>query len=113
MDKPKFTPGPWRCNDENGKWLAGETEWHADFQGDSIAGVESAVPILSHDGTTVAIAVYENKSFDGDDDDELKANARLISAAPDLYAACEDLLNHVSIASVERARAALAKAKGE
>lgn len=45
--------------------------------------------------------------------------ARLFVAAPDLYAACEELLTHASLTEhmsasiIERTRAALAKARGE
>jgi hypothetical protein len=49
-------------------------------------------------------------------DTEREANARLIAAAPDLYAALEEIINTPWIGGkggFVRARAALAKARGE
>ena len=55
--------------------------------------------------------------------DEVMANARLIAAAPDMYEALEELLGPYDLtesgarkrydAAIEKARAALAKARGE
>lgn len=86
MSAPKFTPGPWIARQVNGHgrgWSVGPA-W---------IGENTWLP-------------------------EAEANARLIAAAPDLLAACADLLQHASLtehmsaASVERARAAIAKATG-
>jgi len=49
---------------------------------------------------------------------ESQANARLISAAPDLFSACEDLIKVATAlgyngGSITRAHLAMAKAKGE
>lgn len=85
MAEPKFSPGPWRWT--NDKYLAGE-------------------------GGQLLIRA----SFMTNDVDML-----LIAAAPDLYAALDDLLDYRGGAEsaleddhvVDRAKAALAKARGE
>jgi acetylornithine deacetylase/succinyl-diaminopimelate desuccinylase-like protein len=55
--------------------------------------------------------------FSDESEDVLTANARLISAAPDLLAAIEGLLNALPSATthpaIKAARAAIAKATGE
>lgn len=98
-----FTPGPWRTMD-----------------GDSVVNVMGAegAPIAA----TTSKTYYER--FDATD----KANARLISAAPDLYAALDKLLTSYvdigesgdcgfwevdAIPEVIAARAALKRARGE
>jgi len=71
-------------------------------------------------GDTYVADVYRN--YVGSElvgKEEQLANARLIAAAPDLLAVCIDLMQHASLtehmsaASVERARAAISKATGE
>jgi hypothetical protein len=84
-----YTPGPWSVNDE--------TETRSVYAGeDVICDV--------HDP-------YEG--FEGDSP-EAEANARLIAAAPDLFAVCEALLGELDTEGFNRlifaAEAAVAKA---
>lgn len=102
----KHTPGPWRIGD------AGHTVF-----GPRVSDVR--------DLQTVAKLVRGNKTID-----TWKANARLIAAAPELLAALErvvpwigrmiadgghmaGLLPQDAVGSLDRAEAAIAKAKGE
>jgi hypothetical protein len=100
----QHTPGPWHATDQIERTYEGNI-------------VRAGDP---ERGTIVAIACDFNR-FDGDD--ERVANARLISAAPDLLDSCEALLRFneelcedVSVSThypgAERARAAIAKATG-
>ena len=93
MSETKFTPGPWK--------------WGADYRGLYSANV----PVLDYiefEGMWVAYSSNHD------------ANAALISAAPDLYAALEALVAWSELEDVGRrltdlqstARAALAKARG-
>lgn len=61
----KHTPGPWECT-------AGGFAIHR----------------MTQQGT-VEIARTNDSIFDGPGEEETRANARLIAAAPDLLAACE------------------------
>jgi hypothetical protein len=106
MNKTKFTPGPWVLV----------------VQDDSdIANTIFAVSQLK-DGRIAAEDWDYNICSIGLDQKNVEANARLIAAAPDLYEALEDLsindfgsngwtnsMDRIAI----RARAALAKARGE
>lgn len=103
MTEPKFTPAPWML-DEDGEVL--------DCNNDSIA-------------------LLEIDDFDAEIEQELKANANLIAAAPDLYDAlvlCTDLFaayarHHlekgdelkcsVNKNMADKCRSVLAKARGE
>lgn len=98
MSEHKHTPGPWEVDGED---------------------------ILANSGdTTVAMTFWTNQRCP---DDECRANARLIAAAPELLAACEELLKLVddlegmaampltpecTSKEVAKAKAAIAKAKG-
>lgn len=87
------TPGPWRVADRFNVWTS--------------------------DSVGCEVARVEVESLDDDNLGQAEADARLIAAAPDLLAACEELLiylgdwddpeNETCVA----ARAAIAKAKGE
>lgn len=104
MTTTKHTPGPWA-----------ESDW-----------MESFVSV-THDGYVVA--EVQPKLWNGVPRitrAEVKANARLIAATPELLAALEAILAHPAAAQAEkrgslvyapeelrRARAAIAKAKGE
>ena len=108
-DQPKWTPGPWRYDRTNGSPTTGEH---------MIAGAKPGY-------------LAEVRDCGSGD---VRANAHLIAAAPDLYAALDDLLaayaepdqqiccgGHgcgcrgasVRDLAEHRARAALAKARGE
>lgn len=73
MASEQHTPGPWHDKADHG-------EWTADHESSSIS---STMAVADEYGTVVALATNV-----GDwDDEELAANARLIAAAPDGYAA--------------------------
>lgn len=99
MSAPQFTPGPW----QTGHMMDGDNVW--------IGPDCNAIPVA-----------YVDRDWQRARD-EWGANARLIAAAPDLYAALKDMLiasqpqhtfRHVFMGEAqEKARAALAKARGE
>lgn len=97
----KHTPGPWRVE------------------------IEDGIPVIwahpnSYDIAIVAVD-WEPVRHQGPEDIDngtKAANARLIAAAPDLLAALEMLLNETNAGTwdclpADKARAAIAKAKGE
>ena len=95
-DQPKWTPGPWAVERNKRTW-----GW-----------VDVVGPSLGVGGPTQATDLTLA--------DEVKriAEAHLISAAPDLYAALDGLLGLLDAGSLYEpqayaARAALAKARGE
>ena len=91
-----FTPGPWRVVAEPGDYFTTLTVMSPDFY---IASIHEGLP----------------------GEDEGEANARLIAAAPDLYAALEDIASRGYQGMFDPhyrklqdiARAARAKARGE
>ena len=91
-DQPKWTPGPWRVlNDE-------------------------AIKVASSDGSLATVTHIHLRGRR--DTSEVEANAHLIAAAPDLYAALDGLLGLLDAGSLYEpqayaARTALAKARGE
>lgn len=97
MTRVKHTPGPWH---QIGFWV--------EHEDDDVADICLCDPEDLGQGHLKRSA------------DEIIANARLIAAAPDLYAAlramlkvCYDVeLNDKTIAAVAAARSALAKAEG-
>lgn len=67
-------------------------------------------------GRVVAQAAMINPVRRREDNDERRANARLIAAAPDLLAALREVLEHSdcrSVAALRAARAAIARAEGK
>jgi len=95
----KHTPGPWRA-DESGH----RREWsHWLFKGKGRHELIGAVSEINGNS------------------EEANANARLIAAAPELYAACEFMVGEndendgfgISFKALDMARAAIAKATGE
>jgi hypothetical protein len=97
MSNEKFTPGPWEVSIGNSGSIFGDLNNPA-HDGDN--------PYI---GTVAGIGVDE-------DIPECTANAKLIAAAPDLYAACVEFCRKVeageakSTASYEQMKAAIAKA---
>lgn len=92
MSDTKFTPGPWAWGNED--W---SDQWF----------LQPGVLIIDYDGGGPS----GSDEFDA-------ANAHLIAAAPDLYAALNGLLGLLDAGSLYEpqayaARAALAKARGE
>jgi hypothetical protein len=91
--KEKFTPGPWRVTEPNGAGNGMRIESAGDW------------PRLPE--------AWLGFRCTGE---EQQANAALISAAPDLCEALEDLLGWQSLAPadvLEKAKLALAKSRGE
>lgn len=92
--KAKHTPGPWHIGMKPGPMIYGP-------KGEQVAD-------MRHKPFTLVSEI-----------DESVANVRLISAAPDLLAALESLLDDADVCEVagddaiRQARAAIAKASGE
>lgn len=105
-----FTPGPWRV--EEGTTLV----WGA-CNPDDRSTYGMGYPITQARVRLGSASEYASEFRE----DEGEANARLIAAAPELYGALEDLAERLigafpSIAGTpeaQRAKAALAKARGE
>ena len=106
----KFTPGPW-ATDIEVKTFDGQI-------------LDATIYVNHGSGKGGAICIFQHDPEDGLDntDPEQIANAHLIAAAPELYEALGALENcrqtiHgqfvVSKEGIDRARAALAKARGE
>lgn len=95
----QHTPGPWHKGIGNGEGFV--------FS-------DSGRTRLEEGGTTLYSVAQVNRGWN---DLEDEANARLISAAPELLAALEGLLNALPSATthpaIKAARAAIAKATGE
>jgi len=105
----KHTPGPWNIVGREGHAAFGE-RWVV-FQGDEYNHKSQRIAVVSLGGLPAG-------------DQELStANARLIAAAPDLLAACEDalitlqavkhFLHDHELDSIEYLKLAIAKAEGE
>jgi len=107
MSAPKFTPGPWRL----GRLSDGRVVMADGADGEMVRVADCRAP-EQHEAATE------------------QANAALIAAAPDLYAALAEILDcpwvpdtaadhpkvgqfSVAVPRVEKARAALKKARGE
>jgi hypothetical protein len=109
VSAPQFTPGPWRYGDEDERIVGGECV-------DIHAG-EYCTPSYR------SVASAESPFIDGEFcplDEESRANARLIAAAPELYSTLEhirELLVAYGPRYIEKAthlaEAVLAKARGE
>lgn len=78
MNEPKFTPGPWTLDDEACNVVH-------EPSGSVIARYFEPDDFPCLEGGTPEVARAEV---------ELPANARLIAAAPDLFAAADNLLSH-------------------
>lgn len=109
MSEPKFTPGPWLTRKVDNQ------EWEIDVRS---SGLHDGAP---WDGLVVVYGC-EHKPSEGEE--IARANASLIAAAPDLYAAaCSALSDFERIertvpksnfqASIIELRAALKRASGE
>ena len=106
------TPGPWVIEEFSA----------ADYDGEDAA--TGIMAYADENGKEGAMVASVNRWSYGDDPatDESTANARLISAAPELLAACKELrddlvkharygLNDAETAMLQRAEAAIAKAE--
>lgn len=114
-----YTQGKWG----EGRWISGE--WRAPMRDDSMT--TTARIIRSECGKAVAMAVTSYEAWkDKKADEEMRANARLIAAAPELLEALQELEDVASFIHVEdrrerrhlsdaleKARAAISRALGE
>lgn len=124
----QWTPGPWRACHE-GECKCGQV-WTADHPVATVIRGEwgDEYPTIVVEGPSlerVARATMERISYGSVPEDQATANARLIAAAPDLLSALEAIMGYAyqgaRISDVDtneqpefvKARAAIAKAKGE
>ena len=102
MNKPTFTKGPWHCGQGNGEG--------------SIFDDNGGRVTLAKKGTALHPICHIQNSFEENED---KANARLIAAAPELFAQCKFLekvlasTDHQSSPKLAELRELLAKVEGE
>lgn len=113
MSEPKWTPGPW--------YVGTDEEPNKKGYGGYLWSLHVFAPDPTDSDGQMAIA-WALCSDDGAVDDNhaprlrpARANAHLIAAAPELYEALIGVIRVADRATVEfdRARAALAKARGE
>lgn len=105
-DQPKWTPGPWALKIRSG---TGESTAN-----EVIAEIEQADPEGGYRGDIARL--QSAKHIDGIADEELIANACLLFAAPDLYAALEMAKLWLDVDGrfdMQGINAALAKARGQ
>lgn len=104
MTDTKFTPGPWRVGDDDSLQQNGD------------------LPIL-RDKTLIALT-YSRRPLQSGGEEETRANAHLIAAAPELYAALKEARYELSVINAEggmgdyseqlsKFESTLAKARGE
>ena len=106
-DQPKWTPGPWALNIRASM---------GDATGEIVAEIEPTNSARDYRGDITRLQSCCH--IGGIGHEELTANANLIAAAPDLYAALDGLLGLLDAGSLYEpqayaARAALAKARGQ
>lgn len=103
----KHTPGPWRASKvRHGPQIGSHAHRHHE--------------VFSDCGTGVAVLVWPSEDDGPGVRDERAATARLIAAAPELLAACEDALVRIedptgpigTTEATDALRAAIAKATG-
>lgn len=94
MTDAKHTPRPWRIG--------------------PLQEIIAAIPKNDPEGGFAIAEVYGDFGIDPSRDPEAHANARLIAAAPDLLAACKEVLRCACLPDswAEPVRAAIAKAEG-
>ena len=90
-DQPKWTPGPWALKIRSG---TGESTAN-----EVIAEIEQADPEGGYRGDIARL--QSAKHIDGIADEELIANACLLFAAPDMYAALEKMGSYFPHSIVE------------
>lgn len=104
MSMPKFTPGPWSL--ETVPTQIGSCHIIGPFPSRGVYKETHACIYVYADNVRMHDYGYSATG------DELLANARLIAAAPELYAALLSLYDRRTDESMTRARDALAKAVG-
>jgi len=78
MNESKHTPGPWQVTDEDVR--GNDIYYRIEAEGFGMVALVDATPV---------------------DDDSLRANARLIAAAPDLLDACKIALQAINECDME------------
>ena len=107
-ESAQFTPGPWKLEYDDD-----------DFAGTFTLCMATAIKNRGMYNANHLIDLYEGVWDDDIDFAETRANAQLISAAPELYEALKAISEDVDLAldsdsaNLQRARAALARARGE
>ena len=107
MTEAEFTPGPWSAYIDEGACII-----QSDSSGFAVADANK--------GSAHPLSDEWDKEWVAELDAQAEANAHLIAAAPDLYAALEAIISWdhqldgpYAWEALEQAKAALAKARGE
>lgn len=124
-ERVTHTPGEWTIENDNTPWTEGNAETAVEH-GEEFGCVEELFSIMGgEEGDRRPICRLEWIPLGTDDEqNEIRANARLIAAAPDLLAACRMLAespipstllgqNKFLAQAADMAVAAIAKARGE
>jgi len=111
MSETKFTPGPW-VTKQNGRYIDCDG-WHAEDANSSMSGF---VGVSDEYGNVAALVV---ESIGGVQEEQQEANASLIAAAPEMYAALKEVADLIVESGMDLTfdldsiQEALAKARGE
>jgi hypothetical protein len=105
-EKKSFTPGPW--------------SYYYEGSGDYVVLAESIKGQYKYDELGTAWSQHAHFFGIGEEADRNESNAKLISAAPDLLEALEEIISEAEgmltdkyFGNLAKARAAIAKAKGD
>jgi len=91
----EHTPGPWQeCGDET-PWTEGDAELAIEYgEAFGITDVLFSITGGEEGGESVVARLPWEPGADSERQGELRANARLIAAAPEMYALLEEWLAH-------------------